>query len=56
VDREIPANERANADMAAAQLKAWQVALLKVGLRLEQRKSPVDTLIVDHAEKMPTEN
>ena len=28
----------------------------KLGLRLEQRKSPVDILVVDGAEKVPTEN
>ena len=28
----------------------------KMGLRLEGRKSPVDILIVDHAERVPTEN
>src|SRR5262249_8989204 len=28
----------------------------KLGLRLEGRKSPVDILIVDHAERVPTEN
>ncbi len=28
----------------------------KLGLRLEGRKSPVDILIIDHAERVPTEN
>ena len=28
----------------------------KLGLKLEQRKAPVEQLIVDHAEKTPTEN
>jgi len=27
-----------------------------LGLKLEGRKSPIDILIVDHAEKVPTEN
>ena len=49
-------NRQSDADMVEAQLKAWQVALLKVGLRLEQRKAPAETLVVDHVEKMPTEN
>ena len=44
------------ADMSAAELKAWQTALLKVGLRLEQRKAVAETLVVDHMERMPTEN
>jgi uncharacterized protein (TIGR03435 family) len=28
----------------------------KLGLKLEARKSPVDILVVDGAEKVPTEN
>jgi uncharacterized protein (TIGR03435 family) len=28
----------------------------KLGLKLEPRKTPVETLVIDHAEKMPTEN
>ena len=28
----------------------------KLGLRLESRKSPVEVLVVDKAEKIPTEN
>lgn len=28
----------------------------QLGLRLEARKSPVDVLVIDHVEKMPTEN
>jgi len=28
----------------------------KLGLKLEQRKSNVEQIVVDHAEKMPTEN
>jgi len=31
-------------------------AVEKMGLRLEPRKAPVEQLIVDSAEKMPTEN
>ena len=31
-------------------------ALQKLGLKLEARKEPVEMLIVDHAEKVPTEN
>jgi len=28
----------------------------QLGLKLEARKAPVDTIVIDHAEKMPTEN
>jgi uncharacterized protein (TIGR03435 family) len=35
---------------------ALQSALQTVGLRIEPRKSPLDMLIVDHAEKTPTSN
>ncbi len=33
-----------------------QVIDEKLGLRLENRKAPIEILIVDHAEKVPTEN
>jgi uncharacterized protein (TIGR03435 family) len=45
-----------NADLSAAIQNAWQSALQKVGLHLEPRKGPVETLIVDRLEKTPTEN
>jgi uncharacterized protein (TIGR03435 family) len=28
----------------------------QLGLRLQSKKAPVDTLVVDHAEKTPVEN
>jgi uncharacterized protein (TIGR03435 family) len=34
----------------------WRSALEKVGLRLEPRKVPVETIVVDHLEKTPTDN
>jgi len=37
-------------------LGALQDALKKVGLQLEPRKGPVETLVVDQLEKTPTEN
>ena len=36
--------------------KVNREALLKAGLRLEPGKVPVETLVVDHVEKTPTEN
>jgi uncharacterized protein (TIGR03435 family) len=32
------------------------VSLQKLGLRLEARKAPVEVIVVEHAEKVPTEN
>ena len=37
-------------------LAAYQNALQRVGLHLESRKATIETLVVDHAEKIPTEN
>ncbi len=35
----------------------WQNALQEqLGLKLESRKAPIETLIVEHADKVPTEN
>jgi uncharacterized protein (TIGR03435 family) len=31
-------------------------ALQQIGLKLEARKAPLDTLVVDEVQKMPTEN
>jgi uncharacterized protein (TIGR03435 family) len=28
----------------------------KLGMKLDPRKAPVDTIVVDHIEKMPTDN
>jgi uncharacterized protein (TIGR03435 family) len=44
------------ADAQNAMLKAGQEAVKKFGLQLEPRKGPVDTIVVDHVEKNPTEN
>jgi uncharacterized protein (TIGR03435 family) len=44
------------ADAQNAMLKAGQDAVKKFGLQLEPRKGPVDTVVVDHVEKTPTEN
>ena len=34
----------------------WRSALEKIGLRLEPRKVPVETIVVDHIERNPTPN
>ena len=31
-------------------------ALEKGGLRLERRNAPIETIVIDHVERMPTEN
>jgi uncharacterized protein (TIGR03435 family) len=36
--------------------EAWRVALRKIGLELEPRKAPVETMVIDHVEKAPTDN
>jgi uncharacterized protein (TIGR03435 family) len=43
----------AGSDAAASSIFA---NIQQLGLKLEPRKSPVTTLVIDHAEKMPTEN
>ena len=48
--------QSADGDYQAAFQKALQNALLKFGLRLQQSKAPVETLIVDHVEKLPGDN
>ncbi len=45
----IQAMERASGDSLFS-------ALQTVGLKLESRKAPLDVLVIDHAEKTPTEN
>jgi uncharacterized protein (TIGR03435 family) len=50
------AMENARLDMQNALLKALNDGLQKLGLHLERRKGPVETLVVDHVEKTPTGN
>jgi uncharacterized protein (TIGR03435 family) len=50
------ARENARMDMEEAVLKGFNDGLRKLGLQLERRKGPVETLVVDHAEKTPTGN
>jgi uncharacterized protein (TIGR03435 family) len=37
-------------------LSLAQALQVNYGLKLEPRKSPADVLVIDHAEKVPTEN
>jgi len=50
----MPGNRAAEIDEAA--LKAANEGLKKLGLQLERRRGVVETLVVDRADKMPTEN
>jgi uncharacterized protein (TIGR03435 family) len=43
-------------DMEEIVLSAFNSGLLKLGLRLERRKGPLETVVVDRVEKTPTEN
>jgi uncharacterized protein (TIGR03435 family) len=43
-------------DMEEIVLNAFNNGLLKLGLRLEHRKGPLETVFVDRVEKTPTEN
>jgi len=47
--------EAAVMDMETALVRSMNDELLKLGLELERRKGPVETLVVDHVEK-PSEN
>jgi len=44
------------ADIQSALLKAFNGALGKLGLQLERRKGPVETIVIDHVERTPTPN
>jgi uncharacterized protein (TIGR03435 family) len=44
------------ASIQDAQRSMVQEGLRKLGLQLESRKAPVETIVVDHLEKTPTEN
>ena len=48
--------ENARMDIEQAVLKGFNDGLRKLGLKLERRKGPVATVVVDHVEKTPTEN
>ncbi len=52
----LSAGTQDQTDLKSAQLKAARDGLKKLGLQLEQRKAPIEVLVVDHLEKAPTEN
>jgi uncharacterized protein (TIGR03435 family) len=51
-----PAGPGNAGDMEEIVLSAINNGLLKLGLRLEHRKGPLETVVVDRVEKTPTEN
>jgi len=44
------------ADAASDPSSSVFVSLQQMGLKLESRKAPIEIFVIDHAEKMPTEN
>jgi uncharacterized protein (TIGR03435 family) len=56
VEALLRSGPRDEADILGAKLKAAREGLKKLGLQLDQRKAPVEVLVVDHLEKAPTEN
>jgi uncharacterized protein (TIGR03435 family) len=56
VEALLKSGPRDEVDIPGAKLKAAREGLKKLGLQLEQRKAPVEVLVVDHLEKAPTEN
>jgi uncharacterized protein (TIGR03435 family) len=48
--------DRTPLEMEDAVLKSFNDGLRKLGLQLERRKGPVESVVVDHVEKTPTEN
>jgi uncharacterized protein (TIGR03435 family) len=54
----LPSAGAASAADAASEPSAGSVfaAVQKLGLRMEPRKAPLETIVIDHLEKTPTEN
>jgi len=44
------------ADTAAEPGSSVMASLQQLGLRLEARKTPLEMIVIDHLEKLPTEN
>ena len=56
VVRAAAADPSHSADAASDPGGSIFTAIQSLGLRLESRKSPMTFIVVDHVEKMPTEN
>jgi len=55
-DGEPASLENVQADLEEAVLRRFNEGLRKLGLQLERRKGPVESLVVDRLEKGPTAN
>jgi uncharacterized protein (TIGR03435 family) len=51
-----PSTDATSANASDPPGKAIFAVISKLGLRLDSRKAPIDTLIIEHVEKNPTEN
>jgi uncharacterized protein (TIGR03435 family) len=51
-----PASQPGNGEASDPGSNSVFESVQKYGLKLEKRKAPVETLVIDHAEKTPTEN
>jgi uncharacterized protein (TIGR03435 family) len=55
-----PSDERKGADLAPGENPSWEALReaveAKLGLRFENRNAPIEIVVVNHAEKVPTEN
>jgi uncharacterized protein (TIGR03435 family) len=54
--RNTPGGGDRVADTEAMVLKSFNSGLRKLGLQLERRQGRVEMIIVDHVERVPTEN
>jgi uncharacterized protein (TIGR03435 family) len=54
--RNTPGGGDRAADTEAMVLERFNIGLRMLGLQLERRQGRVETIIVDHVERVPTEN
>jgi len=52
----MPAGAPGAADTASEPGSSIVNSVQQLGLKLEARKAPLDMIVVDHLEKLPTEN